>query len=321
MIKMPGKSYRGPIPSLTNEEKALRDMLRMYVEELAGRIGERNYVYYENLNLSCDFLEKTFEEAGYKVRRHPYTAKNVTFFNLDVEILGKEIPDEIVIVGAHYDSIVGSVGANDNSTGAASILAMARDFSGRRFPRTIRFVQFVNEEPPFFMSNEMGSQIYARQCRMNGEKIVAMLSLETIGYYTDEKNSQSYPFPLNLFYPSTGNFIGFVGNVSSASLVKRVTAIFRSNTKFPSEGTASPGVIPGIGWSDHWSFWEEGYPAVMITDTAPFRYPYYHTPYDTPDRIKYDRLAIVVRGLEHVIQELASCSSPAKDFTKFNRQV
>ena len=131
-----------------------------------------------------------------------------------------------------------------------------------------------------------------------------MLSLETIGWYSDAPNSQRYPFPLSLFYPSTGDFIGFVANLGSRSLMHRVIGSFRRSVAFPSEGAAAPASIPGIDWSDHWSYWQFGWPALMVTDTAPFRYPHYHTPQDTPDKLDYDRLARVVAGLEGVLREL-----------------
>ena len=172
--------------------------------------------------------------------------------------------------------------------------------------RTVRLVAFVNEEPPFCHTDLMGSRVYARRCRARDENVVAMLSLETIGFYVDEPGSQKYPFPFSLFYPDTGNFVGFVGNLGSRSLTRRSIRAFRESTDFPSEGLAAPGWIPGIGWSDHWSFWQEGYPGVMITDTAPFRYPHYHTPQDTPDRIDYDRFARVVMGVSGVVEALAT---------------
>ena len=136
-----------------------------------------------------------------------------------------------------------------------------------------------------------------------------MLSLETIGYYVEEEESQRYPPPFSLFYPSTGNFIAFVGNVKSGPLVREVVGSFRRHAKFPSEGAAFPGFIPGVGWSDHWAFWQEGYPALMVTDTAPFRYPAYHSPQDTPEKVKYDQMARVVGGLGKVIADLANPAS------------
>jgi Zn-dependent M28 family amino/carboxypeptidase len=225
--------------------------------------------------------------------------------NLEWELTGAQHPKEIILIGAHYDSVLGSPGANDNASGVAALIEISRLLRTETPARTIRFVAFVNEEPPFFQTDKMGSRIYAARSREKGEKIVGMISLETIGYYSDEKGSRRYPFPFSFFYPDTGNFIGFVGNVSSRSLVHRTLEIFRSKTSFPSEGIAAPGWFPGIGWSDNWSFWEEGYPAIMITDTAPFRYPYYHTQHDTPDKIHYERMARVAEGLIEVIRHLA----------------
>ena len=303
-IRMPGKSYRGPLPPLTPKQVDLRDMLRRDVEKLAGEIGERNIPRYPALTAAAEFLEVSLAQNGYEVRRQGYGLAGVTCYNLDVEIPGSDRADEIVIIGAHYDSVEGSPGANDNATGAAAVLALARLLAGEKTSRTLRFVEFVNEEPPYFQSPAMGSVVYAKQCRQRGEKIIAMLSLETIGYYTEERGSQHYPFPFSLFYPSTGNFIGFVGNTLSAGLVRDVVASFRSHAKFPSEGGALPGAIPGIGFSDQWAFWQEGYSGVMVTDTAPFRYPYYHTREDTPDKVHYDHLARVVAGLERVIGDI-----------------
>ncbi|MHC5076853.1 MAG: M28 family peptidase, partial [Planctomycetota bacterium] len=233
-----------------------------------------------------------------------FTAEKEICYNLEIEITGVSKPEEIVIIGAHYDTVFGTVGANDNGSGVAAALALVRRFKGRKIGRTLRFALFANEEPPFFQTDAMGSVVYAKSCREKKENIVAMLSLETIGYYTDEPKSQQYPFPFNMFYPSTGNFIGFVSNVSSRQLLKQVIKTFRENCKFPSEGGAVPEFVPGIGWSDHWAFWKYGYPAVMVTDTAPFRYPYYHGPEDTPEKIDYERLAIVVSGIEAVVDSL-----------------
>jgi Zn-dependent M28 family amino/carboxypeptidase len=151
----------------------------------------------------------------------------------------------------------------------------------------------------------MGSWIHARGCRRREENIVAMLSLETIGYYSDAPGSQHYPPPLGSFYPSEGNFIGFVGDWASRQLVIDVIAAFRRLVAFPSEGAALPANVPGVGWSDHWAFWQEGFPALMVTDTAPFRYPHYHTPDDTADKLDYDRMARVVAGLADVLALMA----------------
>ncbi len=304
MIKMPGKSYDGPLPPLTEEETALRNALRQDVETLAAEIGERNVFRYPRLAAAADFIKRSFEDAGYAVRREGFEASGQTCFNLEAAITGVDKPDEIVVVGGHYDSVFGCPGANDNATGVAATLALARALSGEKPSRTLRFVAFVNEEPPFFQTDEMGSMVYAKGCRDRNEKVVAMLSLETIGYYRDEAGSQQYPFPVGLFYPSTGNFIAFVGNTASKKLVREVVASFRRQAKFPSEGGALPNAVPGVGWSDHWAFWQMGYPALMVTDTAPFRYPYYHTPQDTPDKVDYEPFARLTAGLALVVGEL-----------------
>jgi hypothetical protein len=151
----------------------------------------------------------------------------------------------------------------------------------------------------------MGSWIYAKRCKERGEKIIAMLSLETMGYFSDERGSQVYPLPMNLFYPPRGDFIAFVGDAGSRTLINRVTDSFRRHATIPTEKASLPRLVHQAGWSDHWSFWQMGYPGLMVTDTAPFRYAHYHTPQDTVDKIDFDRLARVVAGLAGVIRDLA----------------
>jgi len=167
----------------------------------------------------------------------------------------------------------------------------------------IRLALFVNEEPPYFQNPGMGSLVYAQHLVASGEKVAAMFSLETLGYYSNQRGSQRYPAPLNLLYPDTGNFVAFVGMTGSRPLVRKSVALFRAHARFPSQGGSAPGWVSGIDWSDHWSFAQVGVPAVMVTDTAPFRYDYYHTPQDTPDRVDYARLARVVSGLAAMIRD------------------
>lgn len=305
MISMPGRSYLGPLAPLTEEEAVLATNLERHVRTLAGEIGERNLIRYDALEASADYLERVFGEVGYTPAAQTFLVNKREVKNLEVERTGHSRPAGIIVIGAHYDSVVGSPGANDNASGVAAVLELARLTREKAVARSVRFVAFVNEEPPYFQTMQMGSLVYARRARQRGEQIVAMLSLETIGYYSDAAGSQRYPFPFSLFYPSTGNFVGFVGNLTSRDLVRQAIGSFREQAAFPSEGVAAPGWITGIGWSDHWAFWQEGYPAVMVTDTAPFRYPYYHTLYDTPDRIDYDRLARVVAGVSRVVTDLA----------------
>jgi Zn-dependent M28 family amino/carboxypeptidase len=309
---MPNKTYAGSLSPLTNEQCTIREAIRYDLELLAGEIGERNIQQYTNLCAAADFIQLSFEQAGYEVKRQSYEVGGRTCYNIEVEISGNVKANEIVIVGAHYDTVFDCPGANDNASGVAALLALARVFSGKEISRSLRFVAFVNEEPPFFQSGMMGSMVYAKRCRERCEKIVAMLSLETIGYYSEQPNSQHYPFPVGFFYPSTGSFIAFVGNISSRGLVRKVVESFRHQVQFPSEGGAWPGIITGVGWSDHWSFWQVGYPAIMITDTALFRYPYYHSAQDTTDRIRYDHLTRVVDGLKLVLVDLVGVDKKHK---------
>jgi Zn-dependent M28 family amino/carboxypeptidase len=304
MIKMPNNTYTGSLPPLTDEELRFRDTIRQDVEWLAGEIGERNVQRYANLCAAADFIQLSFEQAGYEVKRQSYEVAGRTCYNIEVEISGDREANEIVIIGSHYDSVVGCPGANDNASGVAALLALARAFYGKDISRSLRLVAFVNEEPPYFRTAKMGSMVYAKRCHKRREDIFAMLSLETIGYYSEQPGSQHYPFPVGFFYPSTGNFVAFVSNLPSRWLVRKVVASFRRQVQFPSEGGAWPGIIPGIGWSDQWAFWRMGYPALMVTDTAPFRYPYYHTEQDTPDRIVYEHLSRVVVGLKLVVADL-----------------
>ena len=309
-VKMPGKNISNAA-ALSPDEIALREELHADVQKLAGEIGERNMWHYPQLNAAADFIENSFSRAGLRPRRDTYEIRGQACHNIETEIAGAS--PEIILIGAHYDSVFGSPGANDNGSGVAAMLALARRFANRQPERrltqtpykTLRFVAFVNEEPPYFLSGEMGSLVYARRCKERGEKISAMISLETIGYFSDAPNSQVYPSrALGAFYPKVGNFIGFVSNVHSRTLLRRAIALFREQAKIPSEGAALPWFIPGVSWSDQWSFWKNGYPGIMVTDTAPFRYPYYHSADDTPDKLDYDRFALVVSGMEKVIENL-----------------
>ncbi|MEW8016271.1 MAG: M28 family peptidase [Candidatus Thiodiazotropha endolucinida] len=306
MIQMPGKSYSGPFHPLDEEEVELRDRLKAHVEVLGGSIGERNVWHYSELEAAADYIRDFFVKYGYTPEIQVFNSGGKMVRNIAVELPGETIPEEIIVVGAHYDSVHGSPGANDNGTGVAAVLELSRLLKDEQLNRTVRFVAFANEEPPFFYSKEMGSQVYAARSREREERIVAMLSLETIGYYSDMPGSQRYPAPFNLFYPDSANFIGFVGNLSSRKLVRRSIDTFRRTTAFPSEGVAAPGWITGIGWSDHLSFWQAGYDAIMVTDTALFRYAHYHSSTDTPDKIDYTRTARVVKGLSHVVTALAN---------------
>src|SRR6266481_1273357 len=301
-MRMPGKNVSKARP-LSPDEVVLREQLRANVQKLAGEIGERNMWHYAHLNAAADFIEDSFSREGLTPRRDNYELRGQACHNIEAEIPGTR--PEVLLIGAHYNSVFGSPGANDNGSGVAATLALARRFANRKTQHTMRFVAFVNEEPPYFLSGEMGSLVYAGRCKARGDKISAMISLETIGYFSDAPHSQTYPSrALGAFYPKVGNFIGFVSNVRSRALLRSVIALFREEAKIPSEGAALPWFVPGVSWSDQWSFWKHGYPGIMVTDTAPFRYPYYHSANDTPGKLDYDRFALVVSGMEKVIEDL-----------------
>lgn len=305
MFVMPGESFHGPLPAMTDDEAALADQLRADIHTLAGDIGERNVTRPAELARAEEYLTQSLSNAGFSVQRQTFRVNAVDCSNLEVEIPGTIRGNEILVIGAHYDSAEAAPGANDNGSGAVAVVVLARRLAKDSFARTVRFVLFVNEEPPHFQTDAMGSLVYAKRCKQRNENIVGMISLETIGYFNDTTGSQKYPPPLDRIYPAEGNFIGFVADLDSITFLRRVVKSFRGQCSFPSEGAALPGFISEAGWSDHWSFWQQGYPALMVTDTAPFRYPYYHTTEDTPDRIDYARMARVVAGMERVIRELA----------------
>jgi hypothetical protein len=301
---LPPREGLGPHAS-DDAERALEAGLREDVRVLAEVVGERNVRHPDALAAAADFIDLSFVRAGYEVHRQRYEATGFACDNIEAELRGATLPNEIVVVGAHYDTVSGSAGADDNASGTAVLLALARAFGERRARRTLRFVAFTNEEPPYFQTDQMGSLVYARACRAKKEVVLGMLSLESLGYFSEEPGSQSYPFPFGLIFPSVGNFVAFVADGASDELLTRATATFRRASAVRSQGAALPAIVPGVSWSDHWAFWKVGYPAVMVTDTAPFRNPNYHKKSDVRATLAYDRMASVVAGLEAVVADLA----------------
>jgi len=296
---------RSPSVSTFASPHPAAPLIMAHVETLAGTIGERNLWRPGALERAALYIEEVFRRQGYAPSRQTFEVQRLQVSNIEAVRAAGSSGTEVVVVGAHYDSVIDCPGANDNGTGVAAMLDLARRFAKRPHRRTIRFVAFVNEEPPFFQSAAMGSLVYATAAKARGDRIVGMLSLETMGYYSDVPGSQQYPASMKLLYPNTGNFIGFVSNVGSAPLLFRARRAFKARTPFPLQSASVPAAIPGVAWSDHWAFWRAGYPAMMVTDTAPYRYPWYHTAQDTPDKISAERLAHVVDGLEHVVEVLA----------------
>jgi Zn-dependent M28 family amino/carboxypeptidase len=281
------------------------ERLRRHVEALAAEIGERHVGRPRALHAAEAYIASELGAIGFPVARQTYLAEGVESSNIEVVVPGRGRAAEIVLAGAHYDTVPGSPGADDNASGVAALIEIARAIHSARPERTIKLVAFVNEEPPFFYFGEMGSRVYARAARRRGDDIRVMLSLEMLGCYSDEAGSQAYPPLLGLCYPEAGNFIAFVSNVRSRRTLREVVRAFRGASDFPAERLASPGIVPGVSWSDQLSFWREGYPGVMVTDTAFYRYRHYHRATDTPDRLDYARMARVVAGLGTAILTLA----------------
>jgi len=282
----------------------LESRLRHHVEYLAGAIGERNVFRPRALAAAADYVEAAWRNLGYAVERQWYETKGVRCANLEAVRPGA--PDQpALLIGAHYDSVQGSPGANDNGSGVAALLELSRLFADVTPERTVRFVAFVNEEPPFFMTPQQGSMVYASAARARGDDIALMVSLETIGCYSHEPGSQRYPPLFGLFYPGRGHFVSFVSDFRSRRAMRRAARAFRRHSGFPLEHIATFRLIPGVSWSDHWCFWRQGYRAFMVTDTAFYRYPYYHSRQDTPEKLAYEDFSRMTEGLFHCFAALA----------------
>jgi Zn-dependent M28 family amino/carboxypeptidase len=285
------------------EELAAR--LRGHVEMLAGTIGERNVFLPERLAAARDYIESTWRAQGYEVGTQEYQTHGVTCANLEVNRIGASRPGEILLLGAHYDSVRDCPGANDNGSGVAALLELARHFAALTPALTVRLVAFVNEEPPFFMTRRQGSAVYAKAARARGDDIRLMVSLETLGYYSDASGSQRYPPLFRFFYPDCGNFLGLVSDLRSRRVMRQVAKVFRDRSDFPLQHTAALRWIPGIAWSDHLPFWRQGYSALMATDTAFYRYRYYHTVHDTADKLAYPAFGRATEALGNCFVALA----------------
>lgn len=290
-------------------QQNLRDRLRRHVRCLAGDIGERNVYNPDALTAAEHYIRDALADLGYEVARQPTTAGGVTSANLEATLPGTDLPDEIILIGAHYDTVPGSPGADDNGSAVAALLELAGLHRESASRRTIRFVAFTNEEPPFFATGAQGSGVYARAARRRGDDIRLMMSLEMLGYYRSQPGTQRYPPFMRWFYPDRGDFIALVSDFRSRRRMRRFAGAFREASGFPLEHAAMFSFVPGAAWSDHLSFWRSGYRAFMVTDTAFFRNPYYHTPQDTPDKLDYGRLADVTRGLSGALQRLADAAT------------
>lgn len=283
---------------------SLADHLRAHVTHLAVKIGQRNVFQPQALHATAEFIRREWAAQGYQVNSQFYETKGVKSENLEVIRKGKTLPEEIILIGAHYDTVSGTPGADDNASGVAALLELTRLFTTTEATHTLRFVAFVNEEPPFFFWGRMGSGVYAEAAKARGDNIRLMISLEMLGSYSDKPGSQRYPPLFSLFYPDRANFIAMVSNRASRKELHQLVAAFKAHSDFPVESLATFEIIPGVAWSDHLSFWREGYPALMVTDTAFYRSDTYHNAKDTPEKLNYPAMAQVVEGLFRALKVL-----------------
>lgn len=297
------------ITGFPDHARQLEARLRKHVFHLAADIGERNVQRYEALRAAAAYIRGEWQALGYAVEDQTYQVGEHSCENLAIAIPGTDKADQIVLAGAHYDSVSGSPGADDNASAVAALIELARMLRGASLRRSLKLVAFVNEEPPFFYFGEMGSRVYARAARTRGDDIRLMLALEMLGCYSEAPGSQRYPPLLRHFYPDRGNFIAFVTNLRSRRQLRQAVAAFKASSPFPCESLAAPAFVPGVAWSDHLSFWRAGYPAIMVTDTAFYRYPHYHSRLDTPEKLDYARMARVVTGLAGTLRLCADAAS------------
>ena len=283
----------------------LATRLESHVRMLAENIGERNVYHPDALAEASAYIERVWLEQGYRVTPQTYEVDGIPCSNLEVTHAGIKHSEQILLIGAHYDSVSGSPGANDNGSGVAALLEIAQLLKDVETDCTVRFVAFVNEEPPFFFRRQMGSMVYARGARKRNDDIRLMISLEMLGYYSERPGSQRYPPLFRYFYPDRANFIAFVSNLRSRRMLHRFSTAFQRHSEFPAEHVATCWWIPGVAWSDHLAFWRQGYRALMVTDTAFYRYPHYHAATDLPDELDYACMAAVTEGIAHAVASLA----------------
>lgn len=287
----------------------LPERLYAHVDRLAGLIGPRHLGKSNTMEVTATYIERQLVELGYCVDRHLYDVDGSHVANLVAERPGTRRADDVVIVGAHYDTVPETPGADDNASAVAVLVEVARILQSSVFQRSLRFVAFACEEPPHYYTDTMGSQVYARQCRLRGERIVGMLCLEMVGYYCTEPNSQrippSIPRWLRWAFPKRGDFLAAVGNLRSWRLAWAFRRGFRGASRFPLYCIVLPEMISEIRMSDNGSFWDQGYPALMVTDTSFLRNPHYHTATDTPDTLDYARMAQATLGVAGGVKRLA----------------
>jgi Zn-dependent M28 family amino/carboxypeptidase len=281
------------------------ERLKNHLRALTITIGERSVLFPENLKRTVDYIESFYQDTGISVNTETYRYRDITVANVVADISFCANPLKHYLIGAHYDSVAGTVGADDNASAIAVQLETARylkELKGKKeLDLAVRFVSFALEEPPAFGTRVMGSKVYARKAKKEKEKIDGMICLEMVGYSCHDPGCQSYPFPLMfLGYPKKGNFIGIVGNFRSREFTKSLFQSFRKNPELPVVKLTAPfggWLLPSVRLSDHASFWDRGFKAVMITDSSFYRNPHYHLPSDTMEKLDYRFMAELVESL------------------------
>lgn len=298
----PGRVPRQP---LDKHATALTQRLERHVRAVASK--PHNLYYPQELESAALYIEQELLDAGLAPIRHAYRCKAGPVRNLEVVLepsVAHKTPS--LVIGAHYDSPDDCPGANDNGTGVAALIEIAKRLKDQPRKFRIRIVFYANEELPWGKTPEMGSWQHAKMLKDRQEPVLGMLALETLGHFSDRPGSQKFPFPFGLLYGDRGDFVAFVGMLKGRGFVHTLVRSFRKVSTVPSIGGVAPRAIEGIDLSDHWAYDQFGFPAAMVTDTAPFRNPYYHQRYDTPDKVDYEMLAQVTEGLARTIALLAA---------------
>ena len=303
-----GGCYMVAQPSMRKNEpssiKADPKLLRQHVVAMSETFHPRDWQTPKNLNRCADYIAGHFKSAGASVEMQDYEAYQVTYRNVIGRFgAGKK---KKIIIGAHYDSCDDTPGADDNASGVAGLIELARLIGKNQPDLEVEFVAYTLEEPPFFGGHEMGSAIHAASVAKDKERIIGVIVLEMIGYFSDEPGSQDYPTPvMKIHYPNKGNFITVVSKWNQGAWISELKAGMKGTTDLPVYSFRGPASLPGIDFSDHRNYWPHGIPAAMVTNTAFYRNKTYHTPNDTADRLDYDRMGKVVVGVYETIQDLA----------------
>lgn len=304
------------VPTHSDAVRSTQERLRADVQALSVDFAQRNARNRGVLNDAGLWVGMRLAMMGYEADLEQVDEHDEQRgFNVFAELRGTSRPDEIIVIGAHYDAEVNTPGADDNASGVAAMLELARRFAGRPMGRTVRWVGYTNEENSNSAGGLMGSFVSARNAQNRNEKIVAMMSLEMLGYYDETPGSQRYPFDqamatrLGMDLPDTGDYIGVVGRLEDRGLIDDIAASMRSSERANVIAAALPAMVSAIWRSDHGNYWLAGYNAVMITDTSEFRTPHYHKPSDTIGTLDFDRMAGVVDALEVAVRDLATAEA------------